>query len=156
MTPETQERGGAAPFVRHPGPAGHDLVGMTTIFSCDDLLRLTSVVADAWRSAADRDWSVPAGTLEWSCARTADHAVDTVLAPAFFLASRRQDAYPGGGWSPGPDAAPHDLVEGLETASRILAAVVTAAEPEARAIIWRRPRVEVRGPADFVPRARSS
>jgi hypothetical protein len=54
--------------------------------------------------------------------------------------------------TPGPDAAPEVLAEAVETAARILAAVVTAAGPDVRAVIWRRPRVETRGPADFVPR----
>ena len=44
-------------------------------------------------------------------------------------------------------------MNGLETAARILVAVVAAAGPDARAAIWRRPEVEVRGPADFPPRA---
>lgn len=96
---------------------------------------------------------MPAGTLTWSCARTADHAADTVLAPALFLASRKRDGYPGFGvLTAGPDAPPETLVEALETASRILAAVVTAAPAGTRAVIWRRPHVEVRGPEDFVPR----
>jgi hypothetical protein len=123
------------------------------IFSCDELDELTRLVADAWRSASDRDWSARAGTLEWSCTRTADHAVDTVLAPAFFLASRKQDGYPE--FEPftlGPHPRPETLVEGLETATRILSAVVSATGPEARAAIWYRPQVEVRGPMDFVPR----
>ena len=76
-----------------------------------------------------------------------------VLAPAFFLASRKEDGYPAFepftlGAQPGPEV----LVEGLQTATRILSAVVHAAEPDARAAIWYRPEVEVRGPEDFVPR----
>ena len=121
-------------------------------FSGDDLQQLARVVADGWRAAADRDWSVPAGGLEWSCRHTADHIVDCVLAPAFFLASRRQDAYPSGGWVIEAGAGPEVLAESLETAARVLAAVVLAADPDDHAIIWRRPRVETRGPHDFVPR----
>lgn len=123
------------------------------MFTCEDLDVLTGLVADAWRSGADRDWSVPAGTLEWSCGKTADHAVDTVFAPAIFLASRRLDGYPEYGIStPGPGAPPALLIEALETAARVLSAVVKSAEPDVRAVIWRRPRIETRGPADFVPR----
>ncbi|MDQ3107084.1 MAG: hypothetical protein M3Q68_04685 [Actinomycetota bacterium] len=58
-------------------------------FTAEDLDELSEVVADAWLSGAEGDWSAPAGTLEWSCRATADHAVDCVYAPAFFLASRR-------------------------------------------------------------------
>lgn len=124
------------------------------MFSLADLDTLTGLVAVAWTAGADRDWSAPAGTLEWSCTRTADHAVDTVVAPALFLASRNVDAYPDFGWdfTMGPHATPELLVHGLEAASRILAGVVAGAEPEARAVIWRRPQVEIRPPADFVPR----
>jgi hypothetical protein len=114
---------------------------------------LAGLVGAAWRGAAGRDWSAPAGTLEWTCTDTALHAVDTVVAPAFFLASRKRDGYPGFGVSrPGPDTGPAALAEALETASRVLVAVVTVAGPDARAAIWRRPAVEVRGPRDFVPR----
>jgi hypothetical protein len=63
-------------------------------FSREDLDAVAELVVGSWRSGLDRDWSVPAGTLEWSCGRTADHTVDSVLAIAFFLASRKQDGYP--------------------------------------------------------------
>ena len=122
-------------------------------FSCADLDRLTHEVATAWRAGSDRDWSVPAGTLEWSCAKTADHAIDTLLAPAFFLASRRLDGYPEYGvFTPGPTASPGVLIEALEASSRILAAVVAAAPPATRAVLFRLPQIETGPPADFVPR----
>ena len=123
-------------------------------FTAVDLRTLGAQVAGAWRAGADRDWAAPAGTLRWSCARTADHAVDAVLAPAFFLASRRTDDYPAYGVStPGDDAPPALLAEALETAVRIVAAVVAEADPGVRAVIWRLPQVEVRPPVDFPPRA---
>jgi hypothetical protein len=125
------------------------------VFSPNDLMALTEVVAGAWRLGADHDWSVPAGTLAWSCTQTADHAVDTLLAPAFNLASRLEDRGVGMHWgifTMGPDATPERLVEGLETASRILCSVVIAAEPGARAFIRSRPRPESAPAADFVPR----
>jgi hypothetical protein len=123
-------------------------------FTTADLDRLADTAVAAWREGLDRDWSARAGTLEWSCARTADHTVDAVLAVAVFLASRKQDDYPDwwGELTMGPDARPADLVEALGTAARVLSAVVAAAPPDARAVIWRRPRPEVRGPADFPPR----
>lgn len=110
------------------------------------------IVAD-WRDHADADWSVPAGTLEWSCRDTAVHVVDTVFAPAFFLASRRADAYPGfGPLEAAPDATVSDLAHGLVGATNLLVGAVRAAPPEVRAIIRRRPEPEVAPPADFVPR----
>ena len=65
-------------------------------FSTGDLEIVSALAGAAWR----------AGTLEWSCTRTADHAVDTILAPAFFLASRKLDGYPalgGADFSVGAD-----------------------------------------------------
>lgn len=124
------------------------------LFTADDLYELSAYVAAAWRSGEDRDWSVPAGTLEWSCTKTADHAVDTVFAPAFFLASRKQDAYPDMGtfFSAGPDARPAQLIQALEVATRVLAAVVADADPKVRAVIFRRPHITTGPPQDFLPR----
>ncbi|MCI0687816.1 MAG: hypothetical protein L0Y54_11350 [Sporichthyaceae bacterium] len=68
-------------------------------FTCANLEELTGLVVAAWRAGLDRDWSAPAGTLEWSCRRTADHTVDTIFAPAIFLASRKVDAYPDYGFA---------------------------------------------------------
>lgn len=125
------------------------------VFTCDDLDDVTRLVTTAWTEGLDRDWSAPAGTLTWSCTKTADHAVDAVLAVALFLASRKQDGYPEWGWGEltmGPSVRPEHLVEGMATVGRVLSAVVRTAEPEARAVIWRRPAIEARGPADFAPR----
>lgn len=124
------------------------------VFTCDDLEALTGLVVAAWSSAAGRDWTVQAGTLDWSCLRTAEHAVDTVFAPALFLASRRLESYPDYGFfTPGTEASPQQMIEALQTATRILCAVVRTAPPSARAVIWQRPTVETRPPEDFVPRA---
>jgi len=130
-------------------------VSAAAIFSTADLECVSALAASAWRVGVDRDWSVTAGTLEWTCTKTADHAVDTVLAPAFFLASRKLDGYPalgGSDFTVGSDATPVDLIEGLETATRILVAVITTAEPSARAVIRRSPEIGVAGPDAFAAR----
>jgi len=127
------------------------------VFTVDDLATLSAAVSAAWTAAADRDWSVPAGTLEWSCLRTADHAVDCVYAPALFLASRRVDDYPSVGvdLTLGGDATPALLVESLGIATRLLTGAVAEAggEPGVRAILFRRPSPTTGAPADFPPRA---
>ena len=130
---------------------------MTSVRDCftvEDLLLVSELVASTWVSAADRDWSVRAGTLDWSCLQTADHAVDCVYAPAFFLASRRTDAYPGVGLdlTLGPRATPLLIVESLQIATRILAGVINDADPDTRAVIFRRPKIVVAPSADFAPR----
>ena len=124
-------------------------------FTGSDLDRVTASVTGAWRAGIGGDWSAPAGTLEWSCGRTADHTVDAVLAVAFFLASRKQDGYPEwdrGVPALGPEAPPRHYVEALETVGRVLSAVIAAAEPGTRAVLWRRPRVGTGGPSDFAAR----
>jgi hypothetical protein len=129
------------------------LPAATERFTADDLEDLTSLVATTWTAAADRDWSGRAGTVEWSCTATADHAVDCVYAPAFFLASRRTDRYPdaGGDLTLGEEATPGHLVESLEIATRLLIAVVRDAPDDVRAVIFRRPPT-LGAPADFLPR----
>ena len=128
---------------------------MSTIdrFSLDDLDQLHDLAIATWRSGAHLDWSVPAGTLEWSCYDTAAHAVDTTFAPAMFLASRRQHAYPAfEDVRPLAGATVDDLIDGLVATSTILHAVIATAPPEARAIIRRWPQPQTAGVEDFAPR----
>jgi hypothetical protein len=122
-------------------------------FTTEDFDQLSRLVIEAWTSALDRDWSVPAGTLEWSCFDTADHTVDCVFSYALFLASRRQASYPNFTELHAlPGASPADLVEGLRAVCTMLTAVVTIAEPGARAIIWIRNGGATAPAADFAAR----
>ena len=121
-------------------------------FSRADFDRLTGFVTDVWRTGADWDWSVPAGTLEWSCSRTAAHTVDSVLAVAFFLASRKQDGYPEWDWSVPTTERPELVSDALDGVGRVLSGVVATAEPGTRAIIWRRPRPTTGAAGDFAAR----
>jgi hypothetical protein len=132
-----------------------ELVSGPEHFTATDMYTLSDLVASAWTAAADCDWTTRAGPLEWSCLATADHAVDCVYAPAFFLASRRTDAYPraGNSLALGPDATPARLVESLAIATRTLVAIVNDAEPDVRAVIFRRPEIITGAPPDFLPRA---
>ena len=126
------------------------------MFTTDDLDVLADQVIVDWRAHADADWGVPAGTLEWSCRETAVHVVDTLFAPAFFLASRRTDAYPGFGPLSAPaKASITDLAHGLRGAANLLIGVVRDADPGVRAIIRRSPKPETAPPADFVPARRT-
>jgi hypothetical protein len=124
-------------------------------FTVADLCAVSDAVVAVWTGAADRDWSVPAGTVEWSCLATADHAVDCVYAPAVFLASRRLDAYPPFGLNMmlGADATPTLLVESLKLAVRRLSGVVHDAGSDVEAILFRHPEPTTGAPRDFPPRA---
>jgi hypothetical protein len=97
---------------------------------------------------------VPAGSLDWSCLATADHAVDCVYAPAFFLASRRTDRYPEAGddMTLGDAATPALLVDSLRLATRLLVAVVRDTPGDVEAILFARPATLGR-PRDMPPRA---
>ena len=49
-------------------------------------------------------------------------------------------------------SAPTSLIVGVPVATRVLAAVVVEANPDVRAVVFRRPRVITAPPQDFVPR----
>jgi hypothetical protein len=126
---------------------------VASVFTLDDLERAGEQALATWRQGIDRDWSVPAGTLEWSCYDTAAHAVDCTFAPALFLASGRQHAYPQlADCMPTPTATMADQIDNLRTALTVLLAVLRTADPSSRAIIRRHPEPQVAGPVDFAPR----
>ena len=122
-------------------------------FTAADFAAVAELVLDAWASAVDRDWSVPAGTLDWSCFDTADHTIDCVFSYALFLASRKQDAYPTlGELHLEPGSTPADVVDGLRAVTTMLTAVILEAAPGTRAVIRRHPQIETGDPADFAAR----
>jgi len=126
---------------------------VSNTFTPEDFADLSALVLDAWQSAADRDWSVPAGTLEWSCWKTADHTVDCVFSYAFFLASRRLNSYPPfGELHAFADATSGDLIDGLRAATTMLSSVIAAADPDAEAVIGLWPRALNGRPVDFAAR----
>ena len=122
-------------------------------FTVGDFRTISGLAIEAWRAGAEQDWTVPAGTLEWSCWTTADHTVDCVFSYAVFLASRKQDAYPllGEVHAP-PEATPHDLVNNLETVCRLLVGTIEEAPPGTRAILYRRPEVTTGDRDEFAAR----
>ena len=122
-------------------------------FTVDDFETISRLTLDAWGSAVDRDWSVPAGTLEWTCWYTADHTVDCVFSYAFMLATRRQHAYPNFSELHAPDGAPpQDLVDGLRGACELLRATILAAPPGTRAIMAYAPQPITGDGNDFAAR----
>ena len=122
-------------------------------FDVDDFDEVARLVLEAWEAAADRDWSVPAGTLEWSCLDTADHTIDCVFSYALFLGSRKQDDYPNfGELHANPGAGATDMVEGLRAVCNMLSATIRCTPPDVRAVIWLRPEVATGSPQDFASR----
>ncbi|HEX7132202.1 MAG TPA: maleylpyruvate isomerase N-terminal domain-containing protein [Iamia sp.] len=126
----------------------------TVAFTVDDLEAVGELALAAWGSAVDRDWSVPAGTLEWTCLATADHTIDCVFSYALFLASRKEDGYPAFDLLRAlPEAGPADMLDGLRAVVGMLAAVIRTAPPDARATLFGGGgHPVVTGPAPFAPR----
>ncbi|GIE74305.1 hypothetical protein Aph02nite_02550 [Actinoplanes philippinensis] len=117
---------------------------MTT---ADDVRTAVSLAAATLRTAAGRDWHVPAAGLTWTCWETVEHVADDLFAYAGQIASEHTPpgAYVPFGWRRNrPDGPaltiysedtknPEGLVQVLESSGGLLAAVVTVAPPERRA-----------------------
>ncbi|GAA1238788.1 mycothiol maleylpyruvate isomerase-like protein [Oryzihumus leptocrescens] len=98
---------------------------------------LISTATDEMRQAVEpvlnRDWSLAAGDLEWSCRQTATHIADDLFSYASQVV-----AQPAKGYLPieavsDPEASPEELVRCVAMCGELLRLAVTAASPDARA-----------------------
>ncbi|MCH0539270.1 GNAT family N-acetyltransferase [Streptomyces sp. MUM 203J] len=87
----------------------------------------------ALRGVTDRDWSVPAAGLEWSCHNTAVHIADDFLGYATQLTGRSADGYVPFGISAEPGTSPDGLVRVIEATGRLFSAAVLTTPPAVRA-----------------------
>ena len=120
----------------------------------DDVRRAARTCVAALSPLVDRDWSIRAGDLEWTAWETLDHIVDALGFCAAHLANRRTERLPFStgsivakrdGEIPVPPAA---LLAGVEAMAAVLADVVTAAPPGARAAAY--PGRPALGAPDFI------
>jgi hypothetical protein len=87
--------------------------------------------ASALRGAVTGDWSVAAGTLDWSCWRTVDHVTDCIFSYTLQLAGEVRD-----GWlhleelHAKPDATPEQLLDALGTVARLFEVVLGSTPPD--------------------------
>ncbi|KIR61964.1 MULTISPECIES: maleylpyruvate isomerase N-terminal domain-containing protein [Micromonospora] len=81
----------------------------------------------------DADWTVPAGTLEWSCWTTAAHVAHDLLAYAGQLAGRPADGYLPFDLRVSPTATPAQVLTVVAACGDLLATAVDAADPGVRA-----------------------
>lgn len=81
----------------------------------------------------DRDWSVPAGTLTWSCWTTAAHVAHDLLAYAGQVTGLATDAYLPYDLRVRPTTNPARVLEVVRACAGLLAVAVDAAAPTARA-----------------------
>ncbi|WP_413758406.1 GNAT family N-acetyltransferase [Streptomyces sp. MMBL 11-3] len=85
------------------------------------------------RGAADRDWSVRAGRLEWSCRRTAEHIASDLVSYAGQLAGRPTDRYVPFRIDCATCESPEDVLQVIEATGALLAAAVRTTPREVRA-----------------------
>ena len=86
----------------------------------------------ALRPSVDRDWSVPAGGLRWTCSRTARHVADDLIAYAGQLAVQAPDYYLPFRLVANPGTPPSGLLDVIEMTAALLSLTVRHAPPEAR------------------------
>jgi hypothetical protein len=104
------------------------------VSAADQFDRAALLSVERLRLLTDRDWSVPASPLDWSCWETVDHMVDCLFSYAVQLAGRRP-----GGWLPLselhvlPGTPPPELVDTLEAVSRVFVSVLRTAPETATA-----------------------
>jgi hypothetical protein len=82
------------------------------------------------------DWRRPAGTLDWSCRRTAAHVAHDLLAYAAQLAARHESAYLPLDLVVRDGTSPLDVLLIVRAAGRLLSTTVAASDPGARAWHW--------------------
>ena len=112
-----------------------------------DVRTAVHLAADTLATAVGRDWRVPAGDLAWDCWETVEHIADDLFAYAGQLGPRRpsvEGPVPFG-WEyrrtggPAltiyavPADGPSGLLQVLESAGGLLAAMVEVTAPEVRA-----------------------
>lgn len=103
------------------------------VLTADDVDAALAEVSATLRSAADADWSVPAGPLSWNCRQTADHVGSCLIAYAGQLTVRPVDRYVSFDARADEDASTGRVLEFVDAAGRILAAVLRATPDDVRA-----------------------
>jgi hypothetical protein len=101
--------------------------------TADDLDSVISCVMSGLLPLTDRDWSVPAGTLEWDCWHTAEHIGDCLLSYAWQLAVQPTARYVRAIATADKDASPAEVLEFAVTGGRILATMVRTSPAHVRA-----------------------
>ncbi|HEY9375308.1 GNAT family N-acetyltransferase [Streptomyces sp.] len=104
-----------------------------TIMGADDIDAAVALTAASLRTVTDRDWSVHAAGLEWSCYDTAVHIGSDFTAYAGQLTGRATDAYVPFEISADPGTTPEGLVRIVEATGGLLSAVVRTAPEDVKA-----------------------
>jgi uncharacterized protein (TIGR03083 family) len=100
--------------------------------TADDLDAAVSTTVTTLRPATDRDWSAPAGALEWDCWHTAEHLGDVLLSYAGQLVAQPTTRFVRFEVYADTDASAAEVLEFAEAGGRILAATVRTSSPQVR------------------------
>src|SRR3954471_8365147 len=109
-------------FGSHDAPAG---------LRADDVRVAAQSSYDALQPVSEADWSVSAGTLEWTCRATLEHLLTALDKYSRWLATPYAEATPPHQFRD-PNLSIAQLLALLKLRAGVLAAVVTAADPTAR------------------------
>lgn len=82
------------------------------------------------------DWTVRAGPVEWTCARTAAHVAHDLLAYAGQLTAQPADGYLPCDLQVRASASPVDVLRIVTACGGLLSAALAAADPAVRAWHW--------------------
>lgn len=97
----------------------------------DDIHVAVACCRETLLPALDRDWSVPAGSLDWDCRATLDHIGDALAAYVRQLATRSPTQRPR--FRNGdPGATIEVLLDEIDSLAHVLAVVADATPPEVR------------------------
>ncbi|GAA2706839.1 hypothetical protein Apa02nite_032460 [Actinoplanes palleronii] len=99
----------------------------------DDLARAVRALGETLEPLLDRDWSVPAGTLDWSCRQTLAHIGHDLLAYALQVAGQAQHAYLPADLTIRDEATMAEVLTIVEGCGALLVATLRAAGPDVRA-----------------------
>ncbi len=98
-----------------------------------DLDTVIDLLLDTLRPASTLDWTVPAGSLDWSCWRTGEHLGEALTHWASQLTLRATTRYVRWAARAQEGAPPDGVLDFIESAGRLLCAVVRSSPPSARA-----------------------
>lgn len=101
--------------------------------TADDLNAAIAYVDTTLGVATDADWSVAAGSLEWSCGHTAEHIGDCLLSYAAQLVAQPPGRYVRFLATVEKDASPAELLEFAVMGGRLLVSAVLTSAPDVRA-----------------------
>lgn len=93
----------------------------------------TASMQHALVDAVDRDWSVAAGDLDWSCRDTTVHVADDLFSYASQVVAQTPQGYLRIEASVEATAAPHSLLQCLVMCGELLRLAVSTAAPNTRA-----------------------